>query len=47
MEGVNRNTRQRCYEARDKEEMLKKAKYLHEEGYSEVKKYGKKCSLIN
>jgi DNA-binding XRE family transcriptional regulator len=37
MEGVNRNTRQRGYEARDKEEMLKKAKYLHEEGYSQVK----------
>jgi hypothetical protein len=40
MEGVNRNTRQRGYEARDKEEMLKKAKYLHEEGYSQVKILG-------
>jgi len=37
MEGVNRNTRQRGYEARDKEEMLRKAKYLHEKGYSQVK----------
>jgi len=37
MEGVNRNTRRRGYEARDKEEMLKKAKDLHKEGYSQVK----------
>ncbi|EMT47181.1 LAGLIDADG family homing endonuclease [Anoxybacillus flavithermus] len=37
MEGVNRNARQRGYEARDKEEMLEKAKYLHKEGYSQVK----------
>lgn len=36
MEGVNRNTRQRGYEARDKEEILKKAKDLHKEGYSQV-----------
>jgi transcriptional regulator with XRE-family HTH domain len=37
MEGVNRNARQRRYEARDKEEIMKKAKYLHEQGYSQVK----------
>jgi hypothetical protein len=37
MEGVNRNTRKRGYEARDKEEIMKKAKQLHEIGYSQVK----------
>ncbi|WP_349407756.1 helix-turn-helix domain-containing protein [Pseudalkalibacillus sp. SCS-8] len=36
-EGVNHNMRQRGYEARDKEEMMKVAKILHEEGYSQVK----------
>ncbi|ARA99161.1 hypothetical protein GD3902_14645 [Geobacillus thermodenitrificans] len=37
MEGVNRIPRQRGYEARDREEIMKKAKYLHEEGYRHVK----------
>ncbi|WP_445612690.1 LAGLIDADG family homing endonuclease [Geobacillus sp. YF-1] len=37
MEGVNRIPRQRGYEARDREEIMKTAKYLHEEGYSQVK----------
>ncbi|WP_260412410.1 helix-turn-helix domain-containing protein [Alkalihalobacillus sp. TS-13] len=37
MEGVNHNLRQRDYEARDKEEIMKQAKKLHEEGYSQVK----------
>lgn len=37
MEGVNRSLRRRGYEARDREEMMKKAKHLHDAGYSQVK----------
>ena len=35
-EGVNRNVRRRRYGARDKEELIKSIKKLHEEGYSQV-----------
>ncbi|WP_078379757.1 LAGLIDADG family homing endonuclease [Sutcliffiella halmapala] len=34
--GVNHNKRRRCYEARDKEEMIKLITKLHEDGYSQV-----------
>lgn len=35
--GVNRILRQRRYDARDKEEIMNKAKQLHKQGYSQVK----------
>lgn len=36
MEGVNHNVRRRQYEARDKEELIRKITYLHKSGYSQV-----------
>lgn len=35
-EKVNHNKQQRRYGARDKEEIIKKIKYLHDKGYSQV-----------
>lgn len=47
MEGVNRNTRQRGYEARDKEEMLKNCSSPYQHGDIKLKrKYETFSSLM-